>query len=257
MGSESVIEHLQGIFGFRREVKDIHPFLDTVFPVALAERDQLCVYDTVQEDDQYHLVKRAPAPGHLPRQVRAAFPLACYNDRMACVVTEDVFASDAGYVTIFHEFVHCQQAATCERKLKGGLGVARKAMAEGNVSWELDHAFPYGEDRFVTDYDQFLKAAEAGDLDEVLRIRKHLSAIMSEADYEYMVWQEWKEGFARFLENKMRERKGLERIGAENGPPYSRVLFYHGGAAFIEVLSNNDAALLGDVEELFNRMFDI
>ena len=254
MDSDSVIEHLQGIFGFRCEVKDIHPFLEAVFPVALAEGDQLCVYDTVQEGDQYHLVKQAAAPIHLPRQVRAAFPLTCYHDRMACVVTEDVFESTAGYVTIFHEFVHCQQAATCERKLKGQLGVARKAKAEGNVSWELDHAFPYGDDRFVADYDQFLRAAEAGDLDEVLQVRKHLSAILSEADYEYMVWQEWKEGFARLLENRMRERKGLGRIGAENGPPYSRVIFYHGGAAFIEVLSDNDAAYLADVEVLFRRM---
>ena len=257
MSPDSTTEHLRGIFEFRSEVKDIHPFLDAVFPVALVEGDQLSVYDTGPEGDEYHLMKQAPVPSHLPPQVRAAFPLACYNDRMACVVTADVFESASGYVTIFHEFVHCQQAASCERKLKARLGVARKAEAEGNVCWELDHPFPYGDDRFVADYELFLRAAEAGDLDEVLQVRKHLSGVLSEADYEYMLWQEWKEGFARLLENKMRERSGLERICTTSGPPYSRVVFYSGGAAFIQVLADYDADSLADVEALFHRMIGV
>jgi hypothetical protein len=37
---------------------------------------------------------------------------------MACVVTGEVFDSLEGIVTIFHEFVHCQQFETCERELK-------------------------------------------------------------------------------------------------------------------------------------------
>ena len=257
MSSDLIGEHLQGIFEFRSQVKDIHPFLDAVFPVAIVEGNQLSVYDTVQEGDEYHLAKRALAPSHLPPQVRAAFPLVCYGERMACVVTADVFESTDGYLTIFHEFVHCQQAASCERKLKAQLGVARRAEAERNVSWELDHPFPYENPAFIAGYGSFILVAEAGDLDAVLRARKQLAEVLLRHDYEYMVWQEWKEGFARFLENEMRERKGLERIGPADSPPYTRVAFYGGGAAFIKVLADNDADLLADVEALFDRMIDV
>lgn len=72
-------------------------------------------------------------------QLDAAFQLECYDNRMACVVTGDVFDEVAGYVTIFHEFVHCQQVDICEQTLKQTLGVARKARAAGDYMWEITH----------------------------------------------------------------------------------------------------------------------
>lgn len=89
-----------------------------VFPIAVAEGGQFLFFDVEELGKSYQLVKKTPAPTPVPQGVRAAFPLECYDNRMACVVTGEVFDSLEGIVTIFHEFVHCQQFETCERELK-------------------------------------------------------------------------------------------------------------------------------------------
>jgi hypothetical protein len=69
-----------------------------------------------------------------------------------------------------------------------------------------------------------------------------------------MVWQEWKEGFALFLENRIREYLDLERNLVGGRMPYSRTVFYAGGEALISTLSADDPGLLTDLGALFNRM---
>jgi len=34
-------------------------------------------------------------------------------------------------------------------------------------------------------------------------------------DYEYMIWQQWKEGFARYIENKIRNTLNVEKKSME------------------------------------------
>lgn len=34
-------------------------------------------------------------------------PLAFWDNRIACVVTGEVFGEPDGYVFIYHEFIHC------------------------------------------------------------------------------------------------------------------------------------------------------
>jgi hypothetical protein len=70
-----------------------------------------------------------------------------------------------------------------------------------------------------------------------------------------MVWVEWKEGFARFIENEIRSRYGIEANHSGEEPPYNRVTFYYGGEMFIRFLNRDDRERLRDVEELFKRMF--
>jgi hypothetical protein len=48
-------------------------------------------------------------------------PLAFWNNRIACVVTGEVFGEPDGYVFIYHEFIHRAQWDCCEQKLKEGL----------------------------------------------------------------------------------------------------------------------------------------
>jgi hypothetical protein len=85
------------------------------------------------------LLMKATVPMPIPDGVRAAFLLESLNNCIACVVTSEVFDTLDGFVTIFHEFIHCQQFETCEAKLKGRLGIARKAQAAQDFMWELDH----------------------------------------------------------------------------------------------------------------------
>ena len=165
----------------------------------------------------------------VPKGVRAAFPLECYKNKVACVISGEIFDSLEGYVMIFHEFMHCQQLETCEPELKQKLGVAQKAMAKKDYIWEINYSFPYNNSEFTKTYSLFLKALEGNNSDDVFKYRSQLKQILNKDDFEYMVWQEWEEGFARFIENQIRRRLGLNENHYGIEEPFSRVTFYEGG----------------------------
>ncbi len=242
---------LQRVFEVQDGIRDLHPFLQRVFPIALVEDGRFLIYDSEPDGRRYDFVREAATPMPIPRGVRAAFPLESYGDRMACVVTDDVFAEPDGVVTIFHEFVHCQQAESCEPRLKQRLGVARRAQAAGDHMWELDHPFPYAAADFVRLYEAFLTT---GTLEEAEGVRRQLRGVLEGQDHEYMVWQEWKEGFARFIENRICRRLGLPENHGGRARPFSRVAFYAGGAHYIGLLGAQDAGLIVQIERLFERM---
>jgi hypothetical protein len=120
--------------------------------------------------------------------------------------------------------------------------------------WEINHPFPYQDELFIEIYALFLEASFRGDEGTVQRCRMNLREVLNNEDFEYMLWQEWKEGFARRIENKIREQLGLEknRGGAER--PFDRVAFYAGGSALISRLIEEDPELETDLVELFTQM---
>lgn len=136
---------LQEIFEVRNRIEDIHPFLKKTFPIAIVEDGYFFVFDTDSSGKKYVLVKKAPTKMTLPKGVRAAFPLECYKGKAACVISGEIFESLEGYVTIFHEFMHCYQWENCEQKLKQKLEIARKAMEKKDFMWELNYPFPFKE----------------------------------------------------------------------------------------------------------------
>lgn len=178
----------------------------------------------------------------------AAFPLEEMNGEPAAVITEEVFDSLEGHVFIFHEFVHCHQYATCEERLKSGLEVARVGQASQGAMWEIQYPFPYDSPVFIDAYKRQLE----GDFEAREALRQGLEKL----EHECLVWQEWKEGFARWTENRIRERLELpiNKNGTER--PYSRVSFYAGGAALIEHLSTQTSGLTDDIETLFRQIRD-
>jgi hypothetical protein len=74
-------------------------------------------------------------------------------------------------------------------------------------------------------------------------------------DYEYMVWVAWKEGFARYIENRIRRRYGLEPNLGGREQPFDRVTFYNGGEKLITYLAAQRGGKFPDVRELFGEMF--
>nr|QNO53994.1 hypothetical protein OHMBFCMF_00013 [Methanosarcinales archaeon ANME-1 ERB6] len=247
---------LQKIFEVQDKIKDIHPFLGKAFPIAIVENDQFFVFDTDSSGRRYVFVKKAPTPMPVPKGVRAAFPLECYENKVACVISGEIFDSLEGYVMIFHEFMHCQQWEICEPKLRQNLGVAQKAMDKKDYMWEINYPFPYDNSEFTKTYSLFLKALEENNYDDIFKYRSQLKQILSKDDFEYMVWQEWKEGFARFIENQIRGRLGLKENHYGIEKPFHRVTFYEGGSRFIEFLSKQKPELLVDIEKLFYEMID-
>jgi ADP-ribose pyrophosphatase YjhB (NUDIX family) len=239
--------HLQKVFEMRAQIAGIHPLLAHVFPIAIVDADQFLIFDVDPSGKHYTFVKQAPTPMPVPQSVRAAFPLECYGGKPACVVTGDVFDTLDGYVTIFHEFVHCYQYQTCENRLKATLSVARQAQAANDFMWEINYPFPYDAPDFVETYAAILEAATHGQHNTIRNCRAQLRAYLRTEDFEYMVWQEWKEGLARYIENRIKQRLNLpeNRGGAE--PPFSRVTFYEGGARLIATRPE----LAADIEALF------
>ncbi len=251
-----ILESLQKILEIQRQIQDIHPFLEKVFPIAIADENRFLIFDQDGTTDHYHFVQEAPTPMPIPLGVRAAFPLDNYGGRMACVVTAEVFDTLDGYVTIFHEFVHCQQFETYEPGLKNSLEVARNAQAAGDFMWEINHPFPYDDAGFVHIYAQFLRLEIESDPAAVRIARKALKNLLDPEDYEYMTWQEWKEGFARWIENQVQKRLGLPENHGGRQQPFSRVTFYAGGAGYIRFLESQGPGLALDPERLFQRMLE-
>ena len=247
---------LQKILDIQDQIKDIHPLLNRVFPVVVAENDTFFIFDCVNPGKKYEFVKKVPVSMPIPPSIRAAFPLDSYEGKMGCVVTGDVFDSQLGYTTIFHEFIHCQQGETCELKLKGELEIAQKAMANQDYMWELNYPFPYEDKQFVQVYSAFLKAINKNDVHSVIGCRRQLKQILSKNNYEYMIWQEWKEGFARFIENQINHKLGLNENHYGVEKPYQRVTFYEGGSNYILFLSNQNPEISQDIEKLFYTMIE-
>jgi len=243
------IEDLDRLVAVQRSLAAIHPALVELQPVAVVEGDQFLIYEATPEAG-YHFTGAAPTPMPIPAGVRAAFPLDALAGRPACIVTADVFDEPAGIVTMLHEFVHCYQFNTCEMKLKESLAIARQAQEEGNFTWELDYPFPYQDSAIEAAYCKVLNS-EA----DILTARTELYGLLASGDLEYLRWQEWKEGFARYLENQMKRQLGLavNRNGYE--PPFDRVSFYAGGAAWIAYLVDQEADVVEDLEGLFEKMF--
>lgn len=248
---------LDQLVSTHQQIRTLNPALEKCYPVVIVMQDKFCIFDLDSTGRQYHWIKNVPRPMPVPAGVRAAFQIQDYDGRIACVVTPEVFDTPEGYVTILHEFVHCYQYETSEQALKAGLDVARKAQEVGDVMWEINHPFPYTAADFITPYCGFLRALNEQDHQGIITARRMLKAYLGVHDYEYMVWQEWKEGFARWAENLIRRHLGLpENLGGLT-QPYSRVVFYAGGNAYIDYLAEVFPPVVTDLTALFVRMLAI
>jgi hypothetical protein len=247
---------VEGVIPIQQKVQDINPALGELYPVAVVEDDQFLVYDIQDVVAGYRLAITAPTPMPIQAGIRAAFQLEVYHGKIACVVTPDAFDSIGGYITILHEFVHCYQYETCEQDLKMQLDIAQKAAEDSDFMWEIEHPFPYLSKDFSTAYLDFLDALERDDVMQVLKARQSLREYLGVHDFEYMLWQEWKEGFARWVENKIKQELGQPINQGGIAEPFSRVLFYAGGEAYISWLVNRRPTLANDLPALFYEMKD-
>ena len=245
---------LKKIFDYQTMFAPLDPALAEVYPVAIVENKTFYVFEPVPGEKAYRLAASAPDAYGVPAGVRAAMPLGFWENRMACVVTPDVFDRPAGYVTIFHEFVHCAQWAGGEPELKQGLSIYREAMSKKDYMWELQYPFPYAKPAFVDAYRALLEAWESGDAAAAASLRADLAKILTPDEWDYMTWQEWKEGLARNLENRMRYAAGLPENVNGAKPPYDRVTLYVGGDKLIRFLGKVERGAAGDLGALYRKI---
>jgi hypothetical protein len=245
---------LAKIFDLQVSFRPIHPAFVKVYPVAIVEKKAFYVFEPAPEERVYRLACTSPDTFNIPTGVRAAMPLGFWDNRIACVVTGEVFDQPDGYVFIFHEFVHCAQWDCCELKLKEGLSIFRAAMKNKNYMWELQYPFPYTKPDFFNLYGELLAAWDKNDASKVESLRGKLKASLSAEQWEYLTWQEWKEGLACYLENRMRAVVGLPENKGGETPPYNRVTFYRGGEKFILFLQRRQLGIAADMEKLYRTM---
>lgn len=243
---------LAKIVDLQARLSPIHPVLNKVYPVAVVEDKTFFIFEPVE--GIYRLALVSPDTFNISPGIRAAMPLSFWNSRVACVVTPEVFGQPDGYVFIFHEFVHCAQWENGESKLKEGLSVYRAAIEAKDYMWELQYPFPYTKPAFVNLYGELLAAWGQDDAARVESLRGELRSLLSREEWEYLTWQQWKEGLARYIENRMRAVLGLpENTGGES-LPYSRVTFYRGGDKFIRFLEKGRPGIADDMEKLYHAM---
>jgi hypothetical protein len=245
------IPALNKILEYQAKVADLHVALISPYPLAIVESGQIVIFEPDPASKTYRPVKAVPDTFNIPMGIRAAMPLSVWDNRMVCVVSGEVFDEPRGYVMILHEFVHCYEWDTCEQALKDRMAIFREAMKNKDYMWELQFPFPYSQTEWVKLYGNWLGALEKNQEGLASDLRAKLCGLLSADDWEYMTWQEWKEGLARCLENKISARMGLplNRYGCL--PPSNRVSFYCGGALLVDHLWRTGAVPAGDIEALY------
>lgn len=245
---------LSQIIDLQNNVAHLNPLFEQHYPVAVAVEGQFLIHEVDSQSGAYGLTQTTPVPFPIPDGIRAAFPMAALDGRSAAVVTPDAFDSLGEMVLVLHEFVHCYQHQTCEQSLRDRLEIARLEEAKGHHTWELDTPFPYDSEIFTEQYGAYLLALMADKTAEALQARAAIHAALSPLDWEYMIWQEWKEGYARFVENQIQRELGLKVNTYGEEPPYNRITFYVGGAAYFDTLARREPEALKDLPGLFDRL---
>jgi hypothetical protein len=234
-------------------VRDLHPVLDRCYPIGLAKDDRLMVFDADTDQNRYRLVCESVVPSPIRDGTRMTVTLPDYGNRPVCIVASASFESVADYVTIFHEFVHCSQWEDCEQGLASELAAAHPDVEHFGI-WETRHPFRFEDERFVHSYSRLLEVLAVGDLSAVLECHREVAGGLAPLDRAFLVWHEWKEGFARWVENKVRRRLGLRRNQNGRTAPFGLGTLHTGGAGLIELLVRNEPGLSVRLKDLYLRL---
>ncbi len=105
---------------------------------------------------------------------------------------------------------------------------------------------------FTESLESLLSAMDEKDLDAVKEARKTLRQHLTQEEYSYMTWVEWKEGFARWVENKVRNKFRINENHAGRTEPYNRTTFYEAGSQLIELIFKSNPEILPDLEKLYS-----
>jgi len=244
---DAITAAVEGITAAQHAAEPVHPLFRTRYPVAVAIEGQLLIFEHNEKAQSYKFVTTTAAPIPLPANVAAAFSLEAYGGRIACVVGTEGLGSRGWYVKVLHEFVHCYQFETCEPELKRPLTINRA----DDPMWEIAYPFPYNQLSFVQSFKEYVGALSERN-DNAPAYRQRVLAVLAHPDREYMIWQEWKEGYARLVENRLRRLWNLAENHAGAAPPFSRVSFYESGSLYIAYQNGGD--LPRDLVALFESL---
>ena len=140
---------IKKIYSIFEKINKLNKSLEKLYPIVIVEGNDLFVFDLNLSGKQYEYKTSFLSQMNLPNEVLAAFPLECYEGKMAAVVTYKALDDIEGIVSIFHEFVHCFQYYHYEKKIKETLTIAQEAEKKQDYMWELNYPFPYNNEKFI------------------------------------------------------------------------------------------------------------
>jgi hypothetical protein len=238
------------------QIKDVDISVSKLYPVTLVEDNTFFVFDLDESGEKYEFKLEWPTPMPIPKGVLAAFPLDFYNEKPSAIISDKAFNSLEGYIFIFHEFVHCYQWENGERDIRKALEIEKKYKEENNYMWEINHPFPYEDQFFVNKSIELETFLGQENVDGVISCYRQMRERLNKHDYEYMIWQEWKEGFARYIENLIRGRVGLKLNVSKDQHKYNRSSFYELGCKYIYLLIKKHPHLRNDIKGLYYKMYN-
>ena len=245
------LQHLSKVCELHERIKGLNESLTMLHPIAVVNGSSYFVFDYNQKIKQYEFIMEHPTHFPISVDIKAAFPLDFYDDKIAAILTENTLARPEAHGIVFHEFVHCFQWNKYEKELKEKLEVNIQQMKAGNFSWEIDYPFPYEDDCFSNATEKLNCVPDANIVAYFANYHNEMKAYLNITDYEYLVWQEWKEGFARYVENLIRKELGMKPNKTELLGPFDRVSFYELGSRYICALVEEDDSLRSDLHKLF------
>ncbi|MBN2879189.1 MAG: hypothetical protein JXN65_06100 [Clostridia bacterium] len=246
-------EKLKDTITLHNQIQHIDFSLEQLHPIAIVKNKTFYIFDYNRTKEIYELVYEKQLPDiQIPEKVLASFPLDFYNGKPAAVISEDALESLEKRIFIFHEFVHCFQYNNGEQEIKETLGIYKTYKNENNHMWEINHPFPYEDNDFAKTVVSLSEHYKAADEKSIISSYKTLKDILS--DYEYLIWQEWKEGYARFVENNIRSFLKITLNDTPKAKPFDRSLFYWTGSHHIDFLKNIQKKHFSSLSDLFNLM---
>jgi len=243
---------LKRITQMQASAREVHSMFNKLYPIALVDGDQVYIFEEHGGEYKFKLKKKAAMT--YPNQIRAAFPMQENDNKMTCVVSPDALHKQSERILIFHEFVHCYQAETCESEIKDNLAIYQKAMAEKDYMWEINYAFPYDSSELWNSYKKTASLLEDGKLELAKTARSEFLNKLTEEQKQYVIWQEWKEGYARFIENELRMYFRTENNDYGWEQDFSRITFYAGGERMIRALVSQNIELQSDLKALYGEI---
>jgi len=251
------INLMDNIIKMHYEIKRIHVSLDKLYPITVINNGYFFVFDINEAGSKYEYKIKAETPMPVSGDILAAFSLDFYSMKPSAIISKNTLENQNYYISIFHEFVHCFQMENGEFDIRKELTIEKQEIAKNNYSWEINFPFPYNNNYFIKNTMELSDYFINGNYDKVITYHKNMKTYLKEIDFEYMIWQEWKEGYARYIENLIRKELGLQMNTNSLRKPFNRVHFYEIGSKYIEMLIKNDEELNNNIVKLFNKMRNI
>jgi len=251
---QSQINFMDKIIEMYNEIKYIHISLEELYPITIIHNNNFFVFDLDDNGNKYELKLKMELPEFMSGDfsyLLAAFPLDFYEMKASVVISNNILENPDNHIAIFHEFVHCFQWHNGELDIRRELLVEKQECEKNNFNWELDYPFPYNSEYFIN---KTIELSNSITYENMLQYHMDMKKYLQETEFEYMIWQEWKEGFARYVENLIRIKLEMEINTNELNPPFNRVHFYEIGSKYIKLFVNNENELGNNIKELFYRM---